>query len=153
MKQQYSNILIKLSKKSLKIKCVPVGALVVKNGKIIGKGYNKKEKTHNPMDHAEIIAIKKACKKVKQWNLQGCCIYITMSPCQMCKSVINECRIKDVYYLVKNEKEKYKNYKAMIDMNLYMLDEKYKSNEYLGILKDFFAKKRKKRAKSVDNML
>jgi tRNA(adenine34) deaminase len=83
---------------------VPVGAVIVKNNKIISKAYNKKEKTKNVTKHAEIIAISKACKKIKNWRLDECEIYVTMEPCMMCCGAIEQSRIKKIIYGVKNEK-------------------------------------------------
>lgn len=135
---------MELSEKAEKNNCVPVGAVVVKNGKIIGKGYNKKEKTNNPLDHAEIMAIRKATKKIKSWNLSGCILYVTMVPCEMCKTIINESRINEIYYLVDNEKEKYKNYKSLSNMKFNELNSKNNKEKYLTILREFFSQKRKK---------
>lgn len=77
---------------------VPIGAVVVYNGKIIGKGYNKRERTQNALNHAEIIAIKKACRKLKSWRLENCELYVTLKPCPMCAGAIANARIKKVYY-------------------------------------------------------
>lgn len=141
--------IIKLANKAKKKNCVPVGAIVIKNDKIIGKGYNKKEKTNNPMDHAEIIAIKKAVKKTKNWKLDDCELYVTMIPCAMCKSVINETRIKKVNYILDNEKEKYKNNKNNNELKLNKIELKEYEKTYSKILRDFFVLKRKKSRKIV----
>ena len=97
-------VLFKLLNKAIKKDCVPVSAIVIKNQKIIAKGYNLKEKTNNPLDHAEIIAIKKASKKLKTWKLNDCELYVTMKPCKMCEDIIKETRIKKVYFLCDNKK-------------------------------------------------
>ena len=83
---------------------VPVGAVIVKNGEIIARAHNLKETLKDPTAHAEIIAIKKACRKVGTWNLNDCELYVTLTPCNMCIAVINEARIKRVYYVVDNNK-------------------------------------------------
>ena len=83
---------------------MPVGAIIVKNNKIIGRGYNKKEKTKNAIMHAEIIAINNACKKNKDWRLNDCEIYVTLEPCTMCMGAIVESRIKKVYCGIENKK-------------------------------------------------
>lgn len=146
--EKCANIIIKLSCKAKARDCVPVGAIIVKNDKIISKAFNKKEKTHNPMDHAEIIAIKKACKKLKSWNLSGCVLYVTMYPCEMCRTVISEARIKKVFYLITNEKEKYKNSVALFKMNFEKMNITKIENEYLSLLRNFFVQKRKKSRKN-----
>ena len=103
MNEYYMNIAIKEAKKAYKSEEVPVGAVIVKNNKIIAKAYNKKEKTKNVIKHAEIIAISKACKKIKNWRLDDCEMYITMEPCMMCSGAIEQSRIKKIVYGVKNE--------------------------------------------------
>ena len=79
--------------KAYKINEVPVGAVIVKNGKIIARGYNKKETRKDSTEHAEINAIKKACKKLNTWRLIGCTMYVTLEPCSMCAGAIIQSRI------------------------------------------------------------
>lgn len=76
----------------------PFSALIVKNGKIISVGHNEVAKKNDPTAHAEIIAIRKACKKLNTFNLSGCEIYTSSYPCSMCLSAIAWARIKKVYY-------------------------------------------------------
>ena len=83
---------------------VPVGAVIVKNGKIIARAHNKKEKNNDPMGHAEILCIKKACKKVGDWYLKDCELYVTLEPCIMCAGAIMHARIEKVFYGAKDEK-------------------------------------------------
>ena len=83
---------------------IPVAAIVVRNGKIISKSYNKRNLTNNPLHHAEIICLVKASKKLKTWKLSDCDMYVTLEPCPMCKSVINESRIRNVYFLSSKSK-------------------------------------------------
>ena len=92
------NIAIKEAKKAYKYEEVPVGAVIIKDNKIIAKAYNKKEKTKNVTKHAEIIAISKACKKLKTFDLTGCEIYTTGYPCPMCFCAILWANINKVYY-------------------------------------------------------
>lgn len=134
----------KLCEKALKIKCVPVGAVVTLNGKIIGKGYNKKEKTNNPLDHAEIIAIKRATKKIKSWKLNNCKLIVSMIPCEMCKKVIFESRIKQIFYIVDNKNEKNKALKDEKNINFQKVNEQTYEEENIRMLKNFFSKKRVK---------
>ncbi len=86
------------AEKARKREEVPIGAVVVKNGKVIAKGFNKREKTKSALNHAEIVAIRKACKKLKDWRLEGCEIYVTLKPCPMCAGAIANARIDKVYY-------------------------------------------------------
>ncbi len=94
-----------LINKAIKNNEVPIAAVIVKDNKIIGEGYNKINKENNILNHAEIIAIKKASKKLKNWRLEDCDIYITLEPCSMCKEIIKKSRIKNVYYFVQQNKE------------------------------------------------
>ena len=103
MNEYYMNMAIKEAKKAYKYEEVPVGAIIVRNNKIIAKAYIKKEKTKNVIKHAEIIAISKACKKLKNWRLDDCDIYVTMEPCMMCCGAIQQSRIKKIVYGIKNE--------------------------------------------------
>lgn len=77
---------------------VPVGAVIVLNGKVIAKGYNRTEKTQIATKHAEIVAIEKACSKLKSWRLDGAEIYVTVEPCAMCAGAIANARIKKAYF-------------------------------------------------------
>ena len=103
MDEFYMNLAIQQAKKAYKSEEVPIGAIIVKNNKIISKAYNKKEKTKNVVKHAEIIAITKACKKIKNWRLDDCEIYVTMEPCMMCCGAIQQARIKKIVYGIKNK--------------------------------------------------
>lgn len=96
--------LLKLLKKAYKEKEIPVAAIVTQDNKIISKAYNKRHKQKLVTDHAEIIAIRRACRKMKDWRLANCELYVTVKPCNMCKSVIEESRIKKVYYYLENDK-------------------------------------------------
>ncbi len=80
---------------------IPVGAVIVKNGEIISRGYNKRESSQNATFHAEIIAIQKACKKLKSWRLDECDLYVSLEPCPMCLGAAINARIKNVYFAAK----------------------------------------------------
>lgn len=77
---------------------VPIGAIIVKNGKIIASAHNEKEKTNDVTAHAEILVIKKAAEKLGNWRLDDCEIYVTLEPCPMCAWAILQSRIKTVYF-------------------------------------------------------
>ncbi len=97
---------IKQSKIALQKEEVPIGAVIVKNGKIISRGYNKREACKNALMHAEIVAIDKACKKLGDWRLDDCEIYVTLEPCPMCAGAIANARIKSVFYGAKDKTSK-----------------------------------------------
>jgi len=75
---------------------VPIGAVIVKDGRIIGKGYNRKEVSSDTTNHAEIMAIKEASKNLKNWRLTGCTMYVTVEPCPMCAGAIVNSRITEL---------------------------------------------------------
>ena len=96
--KEYVEILKKLNKKAILNGDIPVSAIIVYKNKIISKEYNKKYKNNDPFAHAEILAIKKAAKLLKTPNLSECEMYVSLYPCNMCREVINESKIKKVYY-------------------------------------------------------
>ena len=137
MNEYYMKIALKLAKKALKQGEVPVGAIIVKNNKIISKAYNKKEKTNDVTKHAEIIAISKACRKLKNWRLENCEMYVTMEPCMMCSGAIEQSRLKKIVYGVKNE-----NYGYVHNLkNIEIISQIYQ-NECKKLLQSFFKKRR-----------
>lgn len=95
---------IECAKKAASKGEVPVGAVIVKDGKIIARGENARERKKNALSHAEIIAINKACKKLGGWRLVGCTLYVTLEPCPMCAGAIINSRIECVVYGAKDEK-------------------------------------------------
>ena len=96
----------KLTDKAAKKNEVPVACIIVKDDKIIAKAYNKTVKTNNILDHAEIIAIRKASKKLHNWRLNDCKLYVSLEPCDMCKEVIKKSRISEVIYYSKQNNNK-----------------------------------------------
>ena len=115
---------------------IPVGAVIVKNNKIIAKAHNNRQYKYNVLGHAEINAILKVEKKIKDWRLDGCTMYVTLAPCQMCQMIIKESRIDKVYYLL--EQKNVKNTKNIVQTN----DCKQLKNEYQKIVDNFFKKLR-----------
>ena len=84
---------------------VPIGAVVVRNGQIIGRGYNQCESLNDPTAHAEIIAITSAANTIKNWRLTDCCLYVTKEPCPMCAGALINSRISMVIFGMYDEKE------------------------------------------------
>lgn len=95
---------IKEAEKSALLDEVPVGAVIVKDGKIIARGHNLREKTNDPTSHAEIVAIRKACRKLNSWRLVGCTIYVTVEPCTMCAGTLLWNRIDRIVFGAKDPK-------------------------------------------------
>lgn len=93
-----------LAKKALSHNDVPIGAVIVKDNKIIARGENCVQKSKNPTLHAEIVAINKACKKLNQKFLDGCDLYVTLEPCAMCATAASFARIKNIYFAATDEK-------------------------------------------------
>lgn len=146
--EKFMKLALKQAEKAMKNQEVPVGCVIVKDGKIIGTGYNKKELKKCSVYHAEIIAIEKACKKIGDWRLGDCTLYATMEPCVMCAGAILNHRIKNVVYGVGEE-----NFGACgggIDV-LNNVDLNSRTNVKNGVLKDecllllqnFFKERRK----------
>lgn len=137
--QKYMDEAIKMANKAKKKKEVPVGALIIKDDKIISKAYNLKNKTNIATKHAEIIAIEKANRKMKTWRLSDCVMIVTLEPCMMCAGAILESRIKKVYCLSKRENECSIKWLLQNGVEVEVFDDDAKS---LMLLKSFFIKKR-----------
>ena len=101
---KFMQIAIKEAKKGTKYDEVPIGAVIVKDGKVIAKAHNKKEEKKCANYHAEIVAIEKACKKVGDWRLIGCDIYVTLEPCAMCTGALINARVDNIYFGAYDEK-------------------------------------------------
>lgn len=135
--EKYIDEMIKEANKAKKSKEVPVGAIIVYKNKIIARGHNKRLKSNDVINHAEIIAIRKAARKIKDWRLNDCDLYVTLEPCNMCKEIIKESRINNVYFLTKkNEEKKSYNKTNICSVN----EEKFstKIEEYRTMLTEFF---------------
>ena len=140
MQEKYLKTLMKLAKRASAKNEVPVSAIIVKNDKIISKAFNKREQSHNVLAHAEVIAIKKASKKLKTWRLFDCNLYVTLKPCSICENIIKQSRIRNVYYLIdKPDTKKEYNKTKFSKMNICTYERMYGL-----ILKNFFQKKRDK---------
>lgn len=95
---RYMQEALKEARKAFDIGEVPIGCVIVQNGKIIARGYNKRQTSKNALMHAEIIAINKACKKLNKWILDDCDIYVTLEPCPMCAGAILQARMKRLIF-------------------------------------------------------
>lgn len=141
---KYMNIAYEEAKKAEKKGEVPIGAIIVKDNKIISRGFNKNNKSNLTIDHAEIVAITKANKKLNNWRLNDCVMYVTLEPCLMCKTVIINSRLKDVYFSCYNnsvivDKNKELKLNSSVGFNyLEGFDDESK------IIQNFFVKKRNK---------
>lgn len=140
---------IKEAKKAKAIDDVPIGAVIVKDGRIIARSYNKREKLKDATAHAEVLAIQKACKKLDNWRLDDCTLYVTLEPCPMCAGSAILSRIKKVVYGAYDPKG------GCIESCLHMYEHngfnhypEYKGGvleeECSNLLIEFFKKKRQK---------
>ena len=143
------DIAFKEARKSFKKNEVPIGAVLVKNDKIIAKSHNNKEKKQCCLCHAELNLIKKASKKLKNWRLDDCEIYVTLDPCPMCASAIKQARISKIYSACSNSD---KNNWEIIS-NIFLGDKtnpevkistNLAENESKLLLNEFFKLKRRK---------
>lgn len=137
MDEYYMKEAIREAMKAKKIGEIPVGAVIVKDNKIIGRGYNKKEKKQNSLMHAEIVAINMACNKIKSWRLNECKMYVTLEPCNMCMGAIIESRIENLIYGVENSKSHDINL-LLITKNKLLISKGIHSVENTKILDEFF---------------
>lgn len=144
MEQKFMKEALKEAKKAYEKLEIPVGAVIVKNNKIIARAHNLKETKQTATAHAEILAIQKANKKLENWRLLGCDMYVTLEPCDMCMGAIIASRIKNIYIGTLDPKKE-----QQLDIKKY--EEKYGIKIEVGImqeeseyiLKDFFKKLRK----------
>ena len=139
---------IKEAQKAEMIDEVPIGAVIVKNGKVIARAHNKKESKNQATRHAEIEAIEKATKKVNNWWLEDCDIYVTLEPCAMCAGALINSRLRNIYFGAYDKK-------AGCCGSLYNLPVDVRFNHRLGVeggileeecaslLTNYFRKKRK----------
>ena len=148
MEEKFMREALKEAKKAYDKNEVPVGAIIVSNDKIIARAHNLRETKKNSLCHAEIIAINKACKKLQNFRLENCDMYVTLEPCAMCAGAIVQSRIKRVIYGAKDEKYGM----AGTISNVFELKSNHKvellkgimEEECSNIIKEFFKKLRKK---------
>lgn len=104
IQEKYMKEALKQAKKALILGEVPIGCVIVHQGKIIGRGYNRRNTDKNTLAHAEITAIRKASKVIGDWRLEECTLYVTLEPCQMCAGAIVQARIPQVVMGCSNPK-------------------------------------------------
>ena len=132
---------------------VPVGAVVVKDGVVIARAHNKKERNGCALDHAETLAIRKATKKMQNWWLEGCTLYVTLEPCAMCAGAIVNSRLDRVVYGAKDPRFGFLGSLVTLD-EAYALNHTFQKEggvlekECSSILTAFFAAKRAKNKKN-----
>ena len=136
---KYMELALKLARKALKYGDIPVAAVIIENGKVISKAYNIKYKTKDVTAHAEIVAIRKACKKKKTTYLNDCVMYVTLEPCMMCSAAITQSHIKEVIYCL--DSPKYGFFHNISGKNGVKCTQMY-NKEYEMLLKSFFKDKR-----------
>lgn len=102
--KKYMKLAFKEAKKALAIDEVPIGAVVVKDDKIIGSGYNLKERTQDPTTHAEMIAIRNAANSLNSWRLENCELFVTLEPCPMCIGAMLQARVKRLVFAAYDSK-------------------------------------------------
>ena len=102
--ERFMKAAIAQAKKAEALMEVPIGCVIVHDGKIIARGYNRRNTDHNTLSHAELNAIRKASKKLGDWRLEGCSMYVTLEPCQMCSGALVQSRIDKVYIGAMNPK-------------------------------------------------
>ncbi len=93
---KYMKAALRQAQKAYELGEVPIGCVIVFEGKIIGRGYNRRNTDKSTLSHAEITAIRKASRKMGDWRLEGCTLYVTLEPCQMCAGAIVQARIPEV---------------------------------------------------------
>ena len=145
----YMKLALKEARKAYKHNEVPVGAIIVSNDKIIAKGNNQRENSGDVTKHAELIAIRKASKKKKDWRLNDCTMYVTLFPCPMCASAIIQSRISKLVIGTSTMDLKNKEIVNLIFLDSIknkkiILEENVLENECSNILKSFFQMQRQK---------
>lgn len=135
----YMKKALEMAKKAYELDEVPVGCVVVHDGKIIASSYNRKELDGIATYHAEVLAISEACKKLSTWYLDECTLYTTMEPCMMCTGAIIQARIPKVVYGVNNDSF---GFLSKLDSNKISVVSDVLKDECLHLLSTFFKNKR-----------
>ena len=146
MDVKYMKKAIARAKAASRVGEVPIGAVIVKDGKVIATGRNMRESKKNALLHAELVAIDRACKKLGAWRLEGCTLYVTMEPCPMCAGAIVNARIARVVFGCYDKKAGV--YGSVMNLHDYPFNHYYEveggvmETECASLLSDFFAKLR-----------
>ena len=148
--EKYMRAALREAKKAYALGEVPIGCVLVADGKIIARGYNRRKTDHNTLSHAELNAIRKAGKKTGDWRLEQCTMYVTLEPCQMCAGAIVQARIPKVYIGTMNPKAgcagsllnllQFPAFNHQVDIESGILQE-----ECAALLSGFFKEMRKKK--------
>jgi tRNA(adenine34) deaminase len=142
VKERFMKEAIKEALKARKKDEVPIGAVIVKEDKIIARGYNLRESKQNSLKHAEIIAIDKACKKLKNFRLENCDLYVTVEPCLMCAGAIGWAQVQRVVYGASDEKRGFTVYAPKALHPKCTVSSGVLEAECRELMQSFFAKKR-----------
>ena len=103
-RERFMRAALAQAEKAAEIEETPIGCVIVKDGKIIARGYNRRNTEGSTLAHAELAAIRKACRKTGDWRLEGCTMYVTLEPCQMCAGALVQSRIDEVVIGARNPK-------------------------------------------------
>ena len=141
MKREYLELLINLSAKAYSEDESPIAAIIVKDGEIISQAHNQRNSTNSTISHAEIIAITEANRKLENWRLNNCTMYVTVQPCEMCQTVIKEARIEKVFYIVDRDVIKKQHSKTLFVKCANEIDNSVVT-DYKNLLADFWKNKR-----------
>lgn len=146
-REYYMDLALELARKAYDVGEIPVGCVITDaSGEVIGRGYNTREETHDATQHAEMKAIREACRSVGDWRLSGCTLYVTLEPCPMCAGGIINSRIPTVVYGAKDENT------GSCGSVINLFEERYghkpalyggvRAEQSAELLKDFFRKTR-----------
>ncbi|MCD8215587.1 MAG: tRNA adenosine(34) deaminase TadA [Clostridiales bacterium] len=146
----FMGLALEEAEKAFEIDEVPIGCVIVYEGEVIGKGFNSRISDKNPLCHAEIKAVNEACKRVGDWRLEGCSLFVTIEPCPMCSGAILQARMDKVIFGAPNPKA------GCCGSILNMMDDDrfnhkvqvvkgVREEECAGLMKDFFKRRREKK--------
>lgn len=155
--QKFMKAAIKEAQKAYQLDEVPIGCVIVREEKIIARGYNRRNTDKNTLAHAELTAIKKASKKCGDWRLEDCTMYVTLEPCQMCAGAIVQSRMQKVVIAARNPKAgcagsvlnllQMPGFNHQVEIVTGVLEE-----ECAAMLSSFFAELREKKRKNLKNL-